>query len=122
VGYVAVPFSGGAMEHATNIAYPRSSISGTTANQNLISHELAHSWFGNLITCSTSQNMWINEGFATYGEYLCKEILDPTLATYCATIWAMISFSLLLLNFLMKINTEMLIPKSFYKNYPLFPE
>ncbi|MCL1850105.1 MAG: T9SS type A sorting domain-containing protein, partial [Bacteroidetes bacterium] len=44
--------------------------------------ELAHSWFGNLITCSTSQNMWINEGFATYGAYLCKEILDPTLATY----------------------------------------
>jgi aminopeptidase N len=82
VGYVAVPFGGGAMEHATNIAYPQSSINGNTNSQDLISHELAHSWFGNLITCSTSQNMWINEGFARYGEYLCYEALDPTLQTY----------------------------------------
>jgi aminopeptidase N len=82
VGYVAVPFSQGAMEHASNIAYPRSSIDGNTASQDLIAHELAHSWFGNLITCSTSQNMWINEGFARYGEYLCMEILDPTLQKY----------------------------------------
>jgi len=82
VGYVVVPFSGGAMEHATNIAYPQSSVTGTTADQYLIAHELAHSWFGNLITCSTSQDMWINEGFARYGEYLCDEILDPTLETY----------------------------------------
>ena len=84
VGYVAVPFGNGAMEHATNIAFPQNSISGTanSSNQNLIAHELAHSWFGNLITCSTSQNMWINEGFATYGALLCDEILDPTLQKY----------------------------------------
>jgi len=82
VGYVVVPFNAGAMEHATNIAYPQYAVTGTTANQDLIAHELAHSWFGNLITCSTSQNMWINEGFARYGEYLCDEILDPTLETY----------------------------------------
>ena len=82
VGYVILPFGSGAMEHATNIAYPQSSVTGTTANQDLIAHELAHSWFGNLITCSTSQNMWINEGFARYGEYLCDEILDPTLQKY----------------------------------------
>jgi aminopeptidase N len=83
VGYVAVPFfQGSAMEHATNIAYPIKSISGNISNQDLISHELAHSWFGNLITCSSSNNMWINEGFARYGEYLCHEILDPTLQKY----------------------------------------
>ena len=82
VGYVAVPFSSGAMEHATSIAYPRGSVTGNTANDDLISHELAHFWFGNLITCSTSQNMWINEGFARYGEYLCYETLDPTLQKY----------------------------------------
>jgi len=82
VGYVVVPFPSGAMEHATNIGYPQSYVSGSTNYQSLISHELAHSWFGNLITCATSQNMWINEGFATYGEYLCNEILDPTLQTY----------------------------------------
>jgi len=84
VGYVIVPFGSGAMEHATNIAFPRSYVTGTVTddNQDLISHELAHSWFGNLITCSSSNNMWINEGFATYGEYLCHEILDPTLQKY----------------------------------------
>jgi len=79
---VAVPFNGGAMEHATNIAFPRNYINGNTNNESLISHELAHSWFGNLITCATSQNMWINEGFATYGALLCDEILDPTLVKF----------------------------------------
>jgi len=82
VGYVAVPFAGGAMEHATNIAYPKSAVTGNTFFDDLISHELAHFWFGNLITCSNSQNMWINEGFARYGEYLCYEALDPTLQKY----------------------------------------
>jgi len=85
VGYVVVPFSGGAMEHATNIAFPQYAVSGNTNNSNyqsLISHELAHSWFGNLITCATSQNMWINEGFARYGEYLCDELLDSSLEKY----------------------------------------
>ena len=76
VGYVAVPFRSGAMEHATNIAYPRTYITGTTVNEDLIAHELAHFWFGNLITCSNSHNMWINEGFATYGALLCDEALD----------------------------------------------
>ena len=82
VGYVVVPFSGGAMEHATNIGYPQFAVNGNTNDQDLIAHELAHSWFGNLITCSTSHNMWINEGFATYGAFLCDEVLDPTLQTY----------------------------------------
>ncbi|MCL2246380.1 MAG: M1 family metallopeptidase, partial [Lentimicrobiaceae bacterium] len=82
VGYVLVPFDWGAMEHATNIAYPESYVYGNTNNQGTIAHELAHSWFGNLITCSSSHHMWINEGFATYGEYLCYEMLDPTLQKY----------------------------------------
>jgi len=82
VGYVVVPFNSGAMEHATNISYPKYAVTGSTTNQDLIAHELAHSWFGNLITCSNSQNMWINEGFATYGALLCDETLDTTLQTY----------------------------------------
>ncbi|MDR2972493.1 MAG: T9SS type A sorting domain-containing protein [Bacteroidales bacterium] len=82
VGYVVVPFNGGAMEHATNIGYPQYAVTGNTSEEDLISHELAHSWFGNLITCSTPQNMWINEGFATYGEYLCYETQDTTLQKY----------------------------------------
>jgi len=82
VGYVGVPFSNGAMEHATNIALPSSYINGNTNNQDIIAHELAHSWFGNLLTCEKSTDMWINEGFARYGEYLCYETLDPTLQKY----------------------------------------
>ena len=36
----------------------------------LIAHELAHQWFGDKITCANWQNIWINEGFATYAEVL----------------------------------------------------
>ncbi len=70
VGYVAVNFNSGAMEHATNIAYPNVAIDGTTNNETLYAHELFHHWFGDLVTCSRAEEMWINEGFATYAEPL----------------------------------------------------
>lgn len=35
-------------------------------NYGLIVHELAHSWFGNKVTCGSFQDLWLNEGFATY--------------------------------------------------------
>ena len=75
VGYVLVNFNGGAMEHATNIAYPMFAVTGTTAYETLFGHELFHHWFGDLITCSRPEEMWINEGFAEYSEALCQEIL-----------------------------------------------
>lgn len=70
VGYVLVNFSSGAMEHATNIAYPQFAVNGNLTYQSLYAHELAHSWFGNLITCEKPEEMWINEGFARYSEAL----------------------------------------------------
>lgn len=74
VGYHMVPFNGGAMEHATNISYPRYAISGgTLAYETLMAHELAHHWFGNLITCSSDEEMWINEGVASYAAALFVE-------------------------------------------------
>lgn len=36
----------------------------------LVSHELAHQWFGDLVTCRDWQHLWLNEGFATYCESL----------------------------------------------------
>ena len=36
----------------------------------LVSHELAHQWFGDLVTCRDWQHVWLNEGFATYCEAL----------------------------------------------------
>jgi aminopeptidase N len=56
---------GGAMEHQTMT----SSIARSFVEY-VIAHELAHQWFGDLITCANWQNLWLNEGFATYCEAL----------------------------------------------------
>ncbi len=58
--------SGGAMEHQTMT-------STTSFNENTIAHELAHQWFGDMITCANWQNLWLNEGFATYSEAVYRE-------------------------------------------------
>jgi len=50
---------GGGMEHQTNSFV-------TSPNSNLTSHELAHQWFGDKVTCGSWQDIWLNEGFAEY--------------------------------------------------------
>jgi aminopeptidase N len=42
----------------------------------LVSHELAHQWFGDLVTCRDWGEGWLNEGFATYSEYVWREHID----------------------------------------------
>ncbi|MBP6625229.1 MAG: M1 family metallopeptidase, partial [Chitinophagaceae bacterium] len=73
VGYTLVPFNAGAMEHATNIHIGRGFVDGTLNNETLIAHELSHHWWGDLVTCSTAGDMWLNEGFASYCESLHQE-------------------------------------------------
>lgn len=46
----------------------------------LIAHELGHSWFGDYVTCATWQDIWINEGFATFAGYMATEVLGPEFA------------------------------------------
>jgi len=76
VGYCMVPFNSGAMEHATNISYPKATATGSTAYQNLYAHELSHHWFGDLATCRTAEDMWLNEGWAHYCEFIFYEALS----------------------------------------------
>lgn len=46
---------------------------GRGAVEDLVAHELAHSWFGNLLTCKNWAELWLNEGFATYMEAAYRE-------------------------------------------------
>lgn len=63
----------GAMEHPTNISYPGSIADGTLQYEDVMAHELAHHWFGDLITCRHAGEMYINEGYAEFLSYLFLE-------------------------------------------------
>lgn len=69
-GHCMAPISGG-MEHQTM----------TTQGyfeKSLTAHELGHMWFGDNVTCASWADIWVNEGFASYLDYLMIENLYPT--------------------------------------------
>ena len=57
---------GSSMEHQTMTSL-------TSFNEDVLSHELAHQWFGDMITCRTWSDLWLNEGFAQYSSALYRE-------------------------------------------------
>ena len=85
--HVALPdFSSGAMENWGLITYREvalladpatTSISSKRYIATVIAHELAHQWFGNLVTMKWWNDLWLNESFATLMEYLAVDALYP---------------------------------------------
>ena len=53
-----------------------SSTENLRSSQGLVAHELAHQWFGDLVTCKDWSHLWLNEGFASYFEALYSEHKD----------------------------------------------
>ncbi|KAJ1180035.1 hypothetical protein NDU88_005259 [Pleurodeles waltl] len=85
---IALPdFSAGAMENWGLVTYretallyePKvSSIGNKERVLIVIAHELAHQWFGNLVTLRWWNDLWLNEGFASYVEYLGADQAEPS--------------------------------------------
>ena len=61
---------GGGMEHQTCTTYG-------SWNETLFAHEIAHQWWGDMITCDSFHHIWLNEGFASYSEALWYEYTYP---------------------------------------------
>ncbi|CAH8291920.1 unnamed protein product, partial [Heterobilharzia americana] len=84
---VAVPdFAAGAMENWGLMIYREATMLwdpnyGTAATQQkvatVISHEIAHQWFGNLVTLKWWDDLWLNEGFASFAEYIGVDHVHP---------------------------------------------
>ncbi|KAL7020925.1 hypothetical protein ACKWTF_011679 [Chironomus riparius] len=76
----------GAMENWGLISFKTSRIVNPAGKRNrkkmqdiisIISHELVHQWFGNLVTCEYWDYVWLNEGFASYLEYIVADMILP---------------------------------------------
>lgn len=84
---VAIPdFASGAMENWGAVTYREEALLIDTDNSSasakqwvavVVAHELSHQWFGNLVTMEWWTHLWLNEGFASYIEYLAVDHMFP---------------------------------------------
>ncbi|HSK72988.1 MAG TPA: M1 family aminopeptidase [Pyrinomonadaceae bacterium] len=74
---IVANFQFGGMENITATTMADTEIFFSKINksavEDLVSHEIAHSWFGNLVTCKNWAELWLNEGFATFMEAAYRE-------------------------------------------------
>ncbi len=72
---ITSPATGGGMEAATALMYGENSVTGERSVRwrNVVIHEIAHQWFGNAVTESEWDDVWLSEGFATYFTLLFRE-------------------------------------------------
>lgn len=64
---------GGAMEHQTLTSYGDNLVTGDHTYDRVVAHELGHQWLGDLVTCATWKDLWLQEGGASYMEALWNE-------------------------------------------------
>ncbi|PKA60271.1 leukotriene-A4 hydrolase [Apostasia shenzhenica] len=69
-------FPYGGMENPRMVFLTPTVIKGDATGAQVVAHELAHSWTGNLITNKTNEDFWLNEGFTTYAERRIVEVVQ----------------------------------------------